>query len=642
MKFYQTLEKELKKETNFVTDNGELKKWIIIDKAQNYDPDLIALLLAHEDLKARFFVEVKGVLVFKQSLLILMLEQKNYLNDSYTAYKNKIGLTIDKLYLKQRNEIELVWPFKDCILEGGQSKEEDKRAEIFFNQTLAQEEITQLLNPKVFTKGKRYHSEGEQELTKFNRNEKGTITDNLIIKGNNLLVLHSLKKEFLGKVKLIYIDPPYNTGNDGFKYNDNFNHSTWLTFMKNRLEVARELLSEDGSIFVSIDDNEFAFLKVLMDEIFGKENFETCISNVVKPEGRNYGNVAKSTDFILVYFKNKNEELFNELEVDQAFKYQDNVGGFNIKELRNGNSAFHIQNRKNLHYPMYVQNEIDKYGFYKISLTKDEKSIFECYPPIFQSGIKGVWRWGKDKVKNQLFDVCAKKVNSTFGVFQKRRKNTVKPKNYFNEKEFYTSKGTQEMKDLGFQNYFTNPKPEKLLKRIIEIATQKNDLVLDFFAGSGTSGAVAHKMNRQYILIEQMDYIHDLIEARLKKVIGGEEGGISKAVHWQGGGEFVYVELKKNNETFMEQIQQANSIDELLQIWETIKTKSYLDYNVDLKKQAETMNEFKAFPLEKQKQLLAELLDKNQLYVNLSSINDTDFAICAEDKQITRDFYKMK
>ena len=201
MKLYETLEKQLKKEPNFVTDNGELKKWVVINKAQNYDAELISLLLDDKELKAKFFLEIKGVLVFNQSLFVQFLEQKNYLNDSYTAYKNKVGLNIDGKYLKQRNEVALVWPFKDCVLEGGQSREEDKREEIFFNETLAQDEITQLLEPKVLTNAKLYNAKGEKPIDKFNRNKQGIITDNLIIKGNNLLALHFFKRRVCGTSK---------------------------------------------------------------------------------------------------------------------------------------------------------------------------------------------------------------------------------------------------------------------------------------------------------------------------------------------------------------------------------------------------------------------------------------------------------
>src|SRR5690606_33647348 len=194
-------ESQLKKEPNFVTDNGELKKWVVISKAQNFDEELLELLLKNQELKDKFFVTVKDVLVFNQNLFIQFLEQKNYLNDSYTQYKNKVGLSIDGKYLKQRNEVALVWPFKDCVLEGGQSREEDKREEIFFNELLAQDEIAQLLVRKVLTNAKRYDKEREKSFYQFNRIAQGTITDNLITKGNNLLALHSLKQEFAGKVK---------------------------------------------------------------------------------------------------------------------------------------------------------------------------------------------------------------------------------------------------------------------------------------------------------------------------------------------------------------------------------------------------------------------------------------------------------
>ena len=160
----------------------------------------------------------------------------------------------------------LAWPYKDCVLEGGQTKEDQKRDEIFWNETLAPDEIDRLLAPKVFTNFKKYDKNGEHALS--GKEKIDFSKENLIIKGNNLLALHSLYKRFAGQVKLIYIDPPYNTGSDSFQYNDNFNHSTWLTFMKNRLEVAKDLLSTGGIIFIQIDIREQPYLKVLCDEIF--------------------------------------------------------------------------------------------------------------------------------------------------------------------------------------------------------------------------------------------------------------------------------------------------------------------------------------------------------------------------------------
>ncbi len=185
-------------------------------------------------------------------------------------------------------------------------------------------------------------------------------------------------------------------------------------------------------------------------------------------------------------------------------------------------------------------------------------------------------------------------------------------------------------------------KPEKLLRRIIEISTEPHDIVLDFNLGSGTTCAVAHKLGRQYIGIEQLDYDQNDCVVRLKNVINGDSTGVSKVVNWQGGGSFVYLELKKYNQTFIEQIEEAKDSEILLKIWEQMKAKSFLNYNVDIKKQDEHINEFKALSLAEQKQHLCEILDKNKLYVNLSSLNDADFACTEEEKKITRDFYQIK
>jgi len=582
MKLYQTLESQLKKEPNYVSDNGELKKWVVLNKAQNFDEELIELLLKDETIKDYFFKEIAGVTVFNQNLFIQFLEQKNYLNDSYTQYKNKVGLTIDGKYLKQRNEVALVWPFKDCVLEGGQSREEDKREEIFFNEILAQDEITQLFEPKVLTNAKVFDAStgsaqvNEQTFRGFTRdaelNKKrglpeDTITDNLIIKGNNLLALHSLKKEFAGKVKLIYIDPPYNTGNDGFKYNDSFNHSTWLTFMKNRLQIAKDLLSVDGSIFIQLDNNETHYAKILLDEIFGRKHFQREI--IWRLDGLSgykslINSFVRGHETILFYSKSQ-EFSFNKLYLP-----------YNEKQIKRFSA-------------------IDESGRRYKTLAGDRR--------LYLDEAKGI----------PLSDVW-----SDIASFQ-----TV-----VNSPEIIKN--------------FVGQKPEKLIERIITSITQENDIVLDYHLGTGTTAVVAHKMNRQYIGIEQMDYIETVAVERLKKVIDGEQGGISKSVKWQGGGSFVYFELKKYNQTFIEKIEEAKNTEELLQIWEQMKAKSFLNYNVDIKKQDEHIDEFKALSLAEQKQHLCEILDKNQLYVNLSSLNDSDFECTVEEKQITNDFYGAK
>lgn len=192
----------------------------------------------------------------------------------------------------------------------------------------------------------------------------------------------------------------------------------------------------------------------------------------------------------------------------------------------------------------------------------------------------------------------------------------------------------------GRQSEFAHEKNEQILERIFAWLTQPNDLVLDFFLGSGTTAAVAHKMGRQYIGIEQMDYIESIPVERLKKVIAGEQGGISKAVGWQGGGDFIYCELMKYNQAFMERIQAAQSSEELLQIWRDMAENSFLNWYVNPQMPEEAVKEFEAIgDLEKQKKLLAELLDKNQLYVNLSEIDDAQFKVSKEDKALNKAFY---
>lgn len=268
--------------------NGVLNKNKLSELARKYDTKLLNLLIKEESVKNHFFTTLEdGVLVFKKDVFLQFLNNKEFLPDSYTAYKTKIGLGTDNGdYISENNDVVLNFPYKDCILEGGQTKEDSKRQEVFFNKTLAPNEINRLLDNKVLTNFKRFDKEGEHEVVSIED------TDNLIIKGNNLIALHSLKKRYAGKVKLIYIDPPYNTGNDGFNYNDHFNHSTWLTFVKNRLEVAKELLSDNGVLFVSIDRNEFAELKLILDEVFNN-GYQGTIINVSAPNGRDYGNFAQ-------------------------------------------------------------------------------------------------------------------------------------------------------------------------------------------------------------------------------------------------------------------------------------------------------------------------------------------------------------
>ena len=653
MKLYETIKKQLRKEPNFISDDGELKKWVVLNKAQNFDAELIELLLDDPELKEKFFIDVKGVLVFKQRFFIDFLEQKNYLNDSYTQYKNKIGLNIDGKYLKQRNEVALVWPFKDCILEGGQSREEQKREEIFFNEILAQDEITQLLEPKVLTNAKVFDKDGEHAFSGFTRdaelNKKrglpeNTITDNLIIKGNNLLALHSLKREFAGKVKLIYIDPPYNTGGDAniFTYNNSFNHSSWLTFMFNRLEVSKNMLRDDGCIAITIDHNELFYLGTLVDEIFGRENFLGVVSIVIRPQGRQFSKFfSATTEYMLVYSKNWKKARFREVVIDENITYdqKDKDGYFRYVPLMYSRFVEEkmAKARDKYFYPIYVSKDLED-----ISLSK-KYDYYEVWPVNNKREI--CWKIQKEKLRELLLSkkrerYKALKENGIIQIYEKYREGEgTKIKNHWIGKRYNaTASGTEILKTILGRKAFSYPKSLYAVLDTLKIITSNDDIIMDFFAGSGTTGHAALALNkedsgsRQFILVEQLDEHIKVCNERIQKVIAQEKLDAS----------FTCLELKKHNQTFIEQIETAKDSSALLKIWEQMKTRSFLNYNVDIKKQEEHIEDFKQLSLKKQKQHLCELLDKNQLYVNLSSLNDKNFACTKEEKQLTKDFYQMK
>ena len=343
MNFKDLLLKLLKTDSRILDSEGELMGNKIQDLADKTDEKLIEILLDNPETRAKFFLQIKDAFVFKTADFKFYIDE-NKIDNSYTQYQNRIGLTSKGKFLKDSNDVVLDFPYKDCILEGGQSTEEGtdtyfewddkdqhytekqaKRKEIFFNSVLAKDEIDRLLEPKAFSNVKKYTIEGAQNLDQFERDDKGTIKDNLIIKGNNLLALHTLKKEFAGKVKLIYIDPPYNTGSDSFAYNDNFNHSTWLTFMRNRLLVAKELLREDGTIAVSIDHNEVSQAIILLNEVFGSANKKNIVSikrsSVSGAKVINPG-VVNISEFLLLYSKSNSwspNKVFKEKERDDRY-----------------------------------------------------------------------------------------------------------------------------------------------------------------------------------------------------------------------------------------------------------------------------------------------------------------------------------
>ena len=597
--------------------NGALNKNKLSELARKYDVKLLNLLMKEESVKNHFFTTLEdGVLVFKKDVFLQFLNNKEFLPDSYTAYKTKIGLGTDNGdYLSENNDIVLNFPYKDCILEGGQTKEDTKRQEVFFNKTLAPNEINRLLDNKVLTNFKRYDKDGEHEV------ENIEDTDNLIIKGNNLIALHSLKKRYSGKVRLIYIDPPYNTGSDSFTYNDSFNHSTWLTFMKNRLQVAKELLTEDGTIWINIDDDEGHYLKIIADEIFGRINFVNTIIWQKKFAPQNDAKwFSDNHDFILVYAKNKLIWKPNLLprteEMNSRYKNPDNdprgvwtSGDLSVKTYS-----------EKTDYPIITPSgRVINPPSGRCWRTSKEKFLEMVSENRIWFGEKGD---SVPRIKRFLSEVKDGIVSQTIWKY---------------EEVSHTQEAIQNLNKLFGEKVFGTPKPEKLIQRIIQLGSEEEDIILDFFMGSGTTQAVAHKMNRQYIGIEQMDYIETVSVERLKKVIAGEQGGISKDVEWQGGGSFVYCELKNDVQDFLNKVENALSSEELVELLEKVKKSSFLSYRVDAKKLHK--EEFNNLSLFEQKQLLVELIDQNNLYVNYSDINDVDNNISEKEKQLNIMFY---
>jgi adenine-specific DNA-methyltransferase len=610
----------LQKDERLVSEDKLLKNKII-ELAIALDKDLLELLLSHSKIKKTFFTQVGKTTIFNKDKFIKFISNKQFLPDSYTAFKNKIGLTENDEYISEKKEVVLSWPYKDCVLGGGQTKEEAKREEIFWNQTLAPDEISRLLEPKVFTNAKRVDKKGEREFDKFTTDEKGSIKDNLIIKGNNLLALHSLKERFAGKVKLVYIDPPYNTGNDSFGYNNRFNHSSWLTFMKNRLEVARELLSKDGSIWMNIDDDEGHYLKVLADGVFGRENF---VANVVWQKKYTIANDARyfsdNHDHILVIARNK-----------EYFKL-------------NGVERTEEQNAR------YSNPDNDPRGPWMSQPLHAKSGNAEKFKYKFENGIewsppRGTYpRYTKENLRK--FEEEGKIWFGADGKAVPRLKKYLKDMGditpatlWFHNEVGNNDQANRELKKLIDDDIFDTPKPEKLLKRIIHIGSGEKDIVLDFFSGSGTTGAVAHKMKRQYILIEQLEEHIEILQERLKKVIAGEQGGISKEVSWKGGGDFIYMELAKWNENFIEQIKKAKTSKELEKLWKTLKEKAYLSYKVDIATFDNSVKEFSNLSLANQKRFLLETLDQNHLYINYSEIDDNNYKVDKESRKMNKEFY---
>ncbi|VAY88457.1 Type III restriction-modification system methylation subunit [hydrothermal vent metagenome] len=668
MNFNEKLENILKQNEKFCSKSGELLKQKIKSYAISFDEVLIGTLLDDVDTREHFFKKISDATVFDYRKFIDFMDDKNFLLDSYTKFSNKVGLTISNKHIKQIDDVVLTFPFKDCILEGGQSKEDEKKKEIFFNETLAKDEINRLFDKKVISNATKYFYEDnevkettdikftrDKEINKARGLSEDTITDNLIIKGNNLLALHTLKSNFAGKVKLIYIDPPYNTGSDSFGYNDSFNHSTWLTFMKNRIEIAKELLADDGVIFISIDDNELAHLKILMDDVAGL-NYESMFHIKVRHENRilrQDNRYQKVIEHLLCYGKrdynpnriylsnNKNKDYLFEIKLKQsAIPKKEKINGLNVEIYKKEDYELVKKNNGSLKEYNIRGSLITQSGsaseFYELNLrNRKSKDGLGALYKVLEMGLKGDgigYRYIR-----QPFDINGR--NGFYYQGKPIKESTDKGNPYPNYYDFETdfNKSSSEG-GIIFRN---GKKPEMFMEKIFEIADiKKNDIILDFHLGSGSTVGTCHKLNTQYIGIEQINTQLELTKIRLNNAILGEETKLSKKIKWQGGGEFIYFELDKYNQKFIDDLSKATQ-ENILDIYDEICQKGFLNYDIELKKIKDNFEEFKAFTLEQQKEFLISMLNKNQLYKNLSEIDDENLNVSDEIKELNKSFYNI-
>jgi len=645
----------------------------LLDLVENIDEAIISLLLDDKDLRDKFFLKIKDAYVFNLSDFRFFLEE-NSIDNSYTAYKNRIGLTDGKSFLKNKSDVILNWPYKDCVLEGGQSTEEgldlyfeydekvtrsqekqglkpgqynlkqSKRKEVFFNQVLAHDEIDRLFDRKTLVNWKRFAGDSSKDgdfVKEIKRNKAGVIQENLVIKGNNLIALHSLKSEFTRRVKLIYIDPPYNppSSNNTFTYNNNFNHSTWLTFMKNRIEVAKELLTDDGAMIIAIDENEQAYLGVLINEMF--KGYEShCITIVHNPRGIQGTNFSYTHEYAFFIFPKGTKTIKNRKIAEEDISFSN---------LRNWGGESERHNAKNCFYSIIVDKctkQVVDFGEicddeFHPNINIHNGDFVEVYP-IDKKGVERKWRYARQSVeevkellivveKDGVYDV---QIGKDFGQYK-----TVWIDKRYDANEY----GTKLVKDLVPDSNFSFPKSLWNVYDAIYAVVQddKEAIVLDYHAGSGTTGHAVLNLNeedggnRKFILIEQMDYIQSVTTPRIKEVLKRSNSGDT----------FIYFELAEWNEKAKREIENANDLSSLVNFFDTLYERYFLNYNVkikDFKEKVIKEEEFKKLPLSQQKMMFLTMLDLNQMYVNECEMSDKKYGINLEDQKLTKDFYNNK
>ena len=623
----------LQAEQAFISDGAILKN-AVVEAALNMDARLLELLMQSDAIKDHFFTPVAGALVFDKVKFQDFVSNKAFLPDSYTAFRNRIGLTDGRGdYLSQSRDMVLAWPYKDCVLEGGMTKEDRGRNEVFWNTTLAPDDITRLFEPKVLTGWERWDSKA---VAAGKAKPVGEVSedDNLLIKGNNLLVLHSLKARYAGEIDCIYIDPPYNppSNSNTFLYNNRFNHSSWLTFMKNRLEVAKQLLKRDGSMIVAIDENEFFYLGVLLQEVFPDHEVH-CISLVHNPRGVQGANFSYINEYALFVIPKAKKSIGGRVIDDEEVDWSN---------FRNWGTESERSDAKNCFYSVKVKDGA-VVGFGEVlpddehpdQTVEGENGVFEVFP-IDTKDVERKWRYARqsvDEIKTLLRAVWRNghyeiELGKNFGMMR-----TVWQDSRYDANGY----GSQLLREIVPGCDFTFPKSlwtvHDCLKAVV--GEKKTAKVLDFFAGSGTTGHAVLELNksdngsRTFIMTEQLDYAQTCTRQRIIEVIKRDKLNAP----------FVYAEAMRSNSAFADRIEAALDMATLQTIHADIQATGYLRYDVDLS--ALDAHDFGALTLEDAKRVLMDCLDANHLYVNLGSLGDAEFDISDEDAAATRSFYGL-
>ena len=673
---FENIYKVFRQDDRLVAANGTLMKNKIFELASGLDEDFLQLLLDNDITKDMFFKNVKGIFVFDAQKFNWVIDSKNFLPDSYSQYKNDIMLVdYNNNSIAKRDKVTLSFPYKDCVLEMDSTEETEKRKEVFFNETLMKSEIDTLLSPKIFSKATRINEDGEEAAINIQN-------DNLIIKGNNLLSMYSLLPRYKGKIKCMYWDVLYNKEKDYVPYNDSFKHTSWLTMMKNRLEVAYKLLKLEGSMWIQCDDNEMHYLKVLLDEIFGRDNYVNTISVTMKNVAGASGGgedkrFKKNIEYILVYARDYDSlrqfsEVCDYIEMPEiiemykqekkSWKYtsvlispgeKEYIGstvdgsGDEIKVYRRINPIY-----KSIKQVMTDEN-IDERTFYREYGTKvfrttnaqtsirtrimdyrqenniqDELLSIEytpktgknkdtLYEQFYKDDACNLFVWLKDSSDEVDGMVFKKVIQGTLWDFVGETKNLTKE---------------------GQVQLANGKKPEKLIGKILDCCMKPGDIVLDAYLGSGTTAAVAHKKGFNYIGLEQLDKHIELAKTRLSNVINGDKSGISSDEEWNGGGSYIYCELAENSQVYMDKIYKANTIEELVYIFHTLKESEFISYRVDINKMFD--DDFVQLSIDDAKKVLISIIDKNTLYMNYSDIDNEDYSIDENDKAFTKNFYE--